>query len=189
MKICLQRNLFPPYLIDKTVKNVLNKQIKEGPKIDCRYFKLPYIGRYSDITQEKIKKLCFKYCNNMSIKVVFSSFKIKDLFSNKDPLPKQVKSNIVYKFQCANCNVSYIGETTRHFNTRINEHLKTDKHSHVYKHTHSDEKCFDSCNEKCFSILDTARTKYQLKIKEGLYIEWERPELNRQVFHYSISIN
>ena len=37
------------------------------------------------------------------------------------------KSNLVYNFSCAGCNACYIGETGRHFSTRINEHLDTDK--------------------------------------------------------------
>ena len=32
-----------------------------------------------------------------------------------------------------------------------------------------------------FSILDQGNTKYELKIKEGLHIGWNNPELNKQV--------
>jgi len=99
-----------------------------------------------------------------------------------------MNSNVVYKFKCANCAVSYIGETTRNFGTRIKEHLRTDKQSHIYKHLRKDEKCFDNSTENCFSILDTASSVYQLKIKEGLYIDWEQPELNKQVIHYSMTL-
>ena len=31
------------------------------------------------------------------------------------------------------------------------------------------------CDENCFSILDSARTKYTLKLKEGMYINWLNP--------------
>ena len=34
----------------------------------------------------------------------------------------------------------------------------------------------------------TARTKYQRKLKEGLYIDWEKPELNRQIKHISSTL-
>jgi len=84
--------------------------------------------------------------------------------------------------------VSYIGETCRVFSKRVKEHLRSDKASHIYKHIMIDEKCVDNSTENCFSILDTASTKYQLKIKEGLYIEWLKPELNRQVIHYSTTL-
>ena len=41
---------------------------------------------------------------------------------------------------------------------------------------------------ECFSILDTASTKFQRKLKEGLYIGWEMPELNKQIKHISSSL-
>lgn len=31
------------------------------------------------------------------------------------------------------------------------------------------------CSEDCFSILDTASTPFQLKMKEALLIHWEKP--------------
>ena len=40
----------------------------------------------------------------------------------KDPIPDLNKSCIVYEFNCF-CERSYIGQTSRHFKTRIKEHL------------------------------------------------------------------
>ena len=94
----------------------------------------------------------------------------------------------MYKFTCANCNVSYVGQTVRHLSQRIKEHLKTDEKSHVYQHLFKDVKCFEAVSPDCFSILDSATSEYQLKIKEALHITWEKPELNRQVFHYNVKI-
>ena len=80
--------------------------------------------------------------------------------------------------------VTYIGETTRQISKRVEEHLKShiyNKQSHIYKHLQENENCFDNSNSDCFSILDTAPTTWQLKLKEGLYIGWENPSLNKQV--------
>ena len=38
-------------------------------------------------------------------------------------------------------------------------------------------------DDDCFSILDTATTDVQLKLKQGLYIGWENPILNKQIKH------
>ena len=57
---------------------------------------------------------------------------------------------------------------------------KTDKKSHIYQHLSSNQSCFNCCIDDCFSILDYASTKYQLKIKEALYIKWLDPILNKQ---------
>ena len=73
-------------------------------------------------------KHCERYCNSdVDIKLIFVSFKIGSVFSTTDMIPENLKSNVVYKFNCARCNSCYIGETTTHISTRINEHLKTDK--------------------------------------------------------------
>ena len=85
------------------------------------------------------------------------------MFSTKDNIPKCLKSNVVYKFICANCNVSYVGETTRHLTTRITEHLKLDKQSHIFKHINNSEDCKRKCDDYCFSVLDSASSKYHLK--------------------------
>ena len=110
------------------------------------------------------------------------------MFSLKDQVPKSMKSYVIYNFSCASCDACYIGETTRHFSTRITEHLCTDKASHVYKHLQTSQQCKDQCDASCFDILDCASTKYQLKIKEGLHITWEKPSLNKQVKSFSMSI-
>ena len=55
-----------------------------------------------------------------------------------------MKSSLVYKFTCASCNSSHIGETYPHFKTKFEEHIKKDKKSHIFKHLHSAATCFDS---------------------------------------------
>ena len=69
-----------------------------------------------------------------------------DMFLNLDDL----KSFLVYKFTCASCSSSYIGETCRHFKTRIEEHIKKDNQSHIFKHLHSTATCFDTHNSLYF---------------------------------------
>ena len=41
---------------------------------------------------------------NFNIKLVFNSFKIKNYFSHKDPIPDDLKSFLVYKVTCASCS-------------------------------------------------------------------------------------
>ncbi|KYN22634.1 hypothetical protein ALC57_04963, partial [Trachymyrmex cornetzi] len=42
--------------------------------------------------------------------------------TGKDKLNKDELSNVVYEINCADCNVSYVGQTKRQLNTRIKEH-------------------------------------------------------------------
>ena len=135
----------------------------------------------------KLSREFFK--KHLDIKLVFSSFKIKNYFSYKGPIPNDLKSFIVYKFTSASCSSSYIGETCHHFKTRIEEHIKKDNKSHIFKHLHSTATCFDSYNSLCFKIIDKANSKFDLKIKEALYINWRKPNLNAQQNHLAVTLS
>ena len=99
-----------------------------------------------------------------------------------------MKSFLVYKFTCASCSSGYIGETCRHFKNRIEEHIKKDNKSHILKHLHSTATCFDSYNSLSFKIIHKANSKFDLKIKEALYINWRKPNLNGQQNHLSLTL-
>ena len=72
---------------------------------------------------------------------------------------------------------------------RIAEHLGKDKNSHVLKHLLSSENCKTHATEDSFTVLDSAPTNWQRRIKEGLYILWENPTLNKQLTHVSVTIS
>ena len=192
----LGRNCFPMWIIDKTIKSYLNKKIIHEEKAienveaqEIRYFKLPYIGKYSMTVKNKVNEMVKKYCKSINVKLIFTTCKTRDSFSNKDRLIGfRYTTNVVYKYVCARCNASYVGETTRHLSVRIKEHYKYDKKSHVYKHIKASLNCEQACNDDCFSVLDRASTEYQLKIKEGMYIGWEQPTLNKQLYSYKMHL-
>ena len=73
-----------------------------------------------------------------------------------------------------------VGETSRHFKTRIEEHIKNDNKSHIYKHLHSTTTCFNTYNSLSFKIIDKANSKFDLKIKKALHINWRKPSLSAQ---------
>ena len=93
---------------------------------------------------------------------------MKIIKSYKDPTPNDWKSFLVYKFTHASCSSSYIAESCRHFKTRIEEHIKKENQFHIFKHLHST--CFDSYNSLRLKKIDKASSKFDLKIKEALYI-------------------
>ena len=120
------------------------------------------------------------FVKKFNIQLVFNSFKIKSYFLYKDLIPDDLKSLLVYKFTCASCSSRYIGETCRHFKTRIEEHIKKDNKSHIFKHLHSTATCFDSYNSLSFKIIDKANSKFDLKIKEVLSTNWRKSNINAQ---------
>ena len=74
----------------------------------------------------------------------------------------------------------------------IEDHIKKDNKSHIFKHLYSTATCFDSYNSLCFKIIDKANSKFDLKIKEALHINWRTCTTNAQqnhlalTFHYSL---
>ena len=64
-----------------------------------------------------------------------------------------------------------------------------DNKSHIFKHLHSTTTCFDSYNSLCFKIIDKANSKFDLKIKEALHINWRKPNLNAQQNHLALTLS
>ena len=55
--------------------------------------------------------------------------------------------------------------------------------SHIFKYLYSTATCFDSDNSLCFKTIDKDKSKFDLKIKEALHINWREPNLNAQQNH------
>ena len=187
----LQRNSFPRFFIDQVASTFKKKHSSNGndltveqnePSEEIRYYKLPYIGKISELLQIKLNKLALSFCTASKAKISFTPFKIGQYFSPKDPIPKEFSSWVVYKFSCTGCNTQYIGETTVYYNTRKEQHFhKKTGASAVYKHLHEGSRCTVEKNlDSSFSIIDRGSTRFALKLKEALYVKWGDPELNRQ---------
>jgi len=172
VKEYLCKNLYPPQLIEKQIRNYLNKvdqEHKNDNADNISYLKLPFIGTHSKFVQNKIKFLCKQFCKkSTNIKLVFTSKKISSYFSTKDKMPSDLNSNVVYKFICACCKQSYVGETTRHYKVRVHEHLhKKSNPSSIFKHLEDNKKCRNACDASCFEVIDRDNTsEFRLKVKE-----------------------
>ena len=150
---------------------------------------IPYVGHFSVTAQRSIRKLANRLCKPIDLRLVFTTFKVRNLFNVKDAVPEGLRTRVVYKFSRASCNACYVGETSRHFSTRVREHLLSDRSSNVFKHLQGSEFCRASCTPDCFEILDSAATKYQVKLKESMFIKWEKPDLNQQVKHINLTLS
>ena len=79
LSVILKRNLFPSWLIDKSVKDYLRKVKTTEQDIDtstfdaskCHFYKLPYIGFYSSYTGKKISSIINKYCKGLIFNFCF----------------------------------------------------------------------------------------------------------------------
>ena len=174
LSVILRRNLFPENLVNKYISKYIQTTVKGGktqpysgvepqetPKF---FFKIPYVGHFSVTAQRSIRKLANRLYKPIDLRLVFTTFKVRNLFNVKDAVPEGLR-------MCASCNACYFGETSRHFSTRVREHLLSERSSNVFKHLQSSEFCRASCTPDCFEILDSAATKYQVKLKESMFIK------------------
>ena len=85
--------------------------------------KIPYIGKASNEYKKKLEKLLINYIEDF--KVIFTTTKVSNYFSNKDKTPHELKSNVVYEYKCSyDESIQYIGFTSRPLVRRVKEHLK-----------------------------------------------------------------
>ena len=82
------------------------------------------MGNESFTIWKNITKLINKYYPQIKLNIIFTNnFNINNFFRFKDQVPNSLRSCVVYKYNCDSCNATYVGKTTRHFSTRISEHL------------------------------------------------------------------
>ena len=122
-------------------------------------------------------------------------FHISSLFPIKDSIPKLHRSSVVYRYTCSGCNAAYIGKTMHHLLTRADEHhgissytgktLQTQTHSSIRNHCHQTGHPF---TYDAFNIISSARSGFELFIKESLVIHTSKPDLNNTLSYFAIKL-
>ena len=106
-------------------------------------------------------------------KFILTLKKTKNLISHlKVPVPDMLRSNVVYKITCSQCNLSYVGQTSRHLQQRFKEHIGSQ--GLLKKHF---EDCNVSPSMDMVKILGKAKFDRLLTL-EALFIAEIRPTLN-----------
>ena len=62
------------------------------------------LSSFSVTAQRSIRKLANRLCKPIDIRLVFTTFKVRNLFNVKDAVPVGLRTRVVYKFSCASCN-------------------------------------------------------------------------------------
>ena len=194
IKILLQKSMYDKRVIDNQIKTFLDKQFTVDSSTTSEtqktlHYSLPYIGHFSHVTKKKLRHICERFSKDINIKIAFSPLKLSSFFSCKDTIPKSLQSYVIYQFTCAGCKACYIGETKRHLNTMIEEHLGKDEKCHIYSHLQENPQCKEKVNSDCFEIIDRASSYFRLQTKEAMHINWKKSELSKQVNHVGITIS
>ena len=149
---------------------------------------LQYLGKASLEVRKRLRNAFRSYCPGLKLRVLFSSpNRLKNAFTFKDPIMKELNSLVLYKFTCGICNNSYVGKTKRHFIIRQHEHLgvsiltgnrlayNEQSASAVRKHSRL---CNHGSSANDFKIIDTATNNYHLLLKESIVISVLKLTLN-----------
>ena len=99
-----------------------------------------------------------------------------------------LRSHLIYKFQCSNCNITYYGETERHLKVRAGEHISTSpltgKRVNNNKKSSVKDHCLLSghaCSFEDFTVLNYEPHKFKRLISESLSVTKDKPLMNKQV--------
>ena len=137
---------------------------------------LPYLGKASLDLRTKLRRTIERNLPFCKLKIIFrSKCRLNTLFHFKDSLEKKIRSGIIYRYRCSNCNVTYYGKTFRHFYTRAAKHmgisnltgkcLKNVKQSAISDHL---LQCNCTINFDNFDILAAESNKFKLLLRESL---------------------
>ena len=122
MKPLLKRNSYPHNLVNHCIKMFLNKlfgQREINFTVPTRYLicVLPYLGKASLDLRKKLRRIIERNLPFCKLKIFFrSKCRLDILFHFKDSLEKKIRSGMIYRYRCSNCNVTYNGI---HFSCRI----------------------------------------------------------------------
>ena len=128
LKSILKRNSYPHNLVNHCIKKFLNKIFVQRHlnftvskrELICI---LPYLGKASFDLRTKLRRTIESNLPFCKLKIIFRSKWLTNLFHFKDSLEKKIRSGIIYRYMCSNCNVTYYGKTFCHFYTRAAEHM------------------------------------------------------------------
>ena len=149
----------------------------------CKFvLKIPFVGEASYKFRNQIVPL-IKSVLEVDVRPVFVSCKTSNYFSLKCSTPFPYKSNVVYLYKCVlDATTTYIGETTRHLITRVNEHYKYDKKSAIFTHIQRCEGCKNAnLTVNNFVILKSCRGFLDSAIHESIFINKYEPTLNKKL--------
>ena len=128
-----QANDYPISFIDTHIgmglsRYMAKKNNTSTPKpIGCdkkrMYVEIPYVGRTTESMKKKFSHLSGKLRPDLDVCFFMKPPPwVRTFFQNKDPVAKQMQSNIVYSVNCNDCGQTYVGKTDRQAIRRMNEH-------------------------------------------------------------------
>ena len=194
LKEILLSNRYSNKFIDKCISKFMNKLYINKPVMltvpkKQLYLVLPFMGKMSALVKSGLARSLHKPLPFCKVGIVFkTSNRLRNYFSFKNVVPEPLCSCQIYKFMFRSCNVSYIGKTFRHKKVRVSEHPgvspRTGKHLKGTLPTSVRDHMFD-CNHMVawdeFKVLGRESNHWLLEIKDSIFINRDRPSLNKNI--------
>ena len=100
------------------------------------WLRLPYAGHIGEsIVNRLVRKLTRCFREPVRFKILYRTKKLSSFCSKKDPTSLCLKSHVIYKLTCPDCNAEHIGKTDRCLRVRLEEH-SSDHNSAMFEHLH-----------------------------------------------------
>ena len=184
-------NSYPCSYIEKCVRIKLNS-IFNPPALKLTapkkplFISIPFTDHSTNFALKKqLSNIISKFYPHITIKIIFTNkMSVGSFFKHIDQVPFSLLSNVVYKYKCRQCDSTYIGESIRHFATRIAEHkgvsartglrVANPPHSNIREHCLNSSHSFSS---ESFQVLRVSNC-YDIKLCESILIHKLKPNLN-----------
>ena len=96
---------------------------------------------------------------------------------------------MIYKSTCTDGNGCYVGETVRHFSTRVKEHLASDRASQIYVHHYKILNTVAPCVQLIVcTFWITPQLLFNSRYKRLIHIQREQPPWNQQLHHVNLKL-
>lgn len=153
-------------------KQLINQKIKLNNKIsspeaekDKSWTKFTYIGYKSNKIEKILKK--------QNIKVAYTTNNnLANKLQNHQSYDEHNRNGI-YKIQCEECKLNYVGQTKKPIKERYREHLKAYKNPNIYKSnlaTHAINTGHEFPNLQNLKLIKQVDKGKKMDILENLYI-------------------
>ena len=127
-KRVLEQNQYPPSFYDQIISNTITKLVNNGSKKSERGEdtqsnqikpkKYPLIVQYRGKCSEDYARALHR-CS-APCAVIFTIRKLKTTLPSLKPcIEKMIRSGVVYQIKCPRCNSCYVGQTSRHLQSRF----------------------------------------------------------------------
>ena len=202
-KVFVERNSYPRWLVKQMMKKVLDEQPNRNVltvtinlpneeslcSIKTSLTSLPCKGKQGENVIRSLRNTLDKILpQDVQPKFIYTETKLSAKLQIKDKTKDEHKHDLVYYGKCPECDESYVGETGRRLQDRVDEHSGKDSKSNILRNScQENDKNVSRIN---FQFLgnEYKKMKFKWKLFEALYIKELHPSLNTREISVALKL-